>query len=252
MKERRENKKLTSTPSDIKTKQCSKCNKEKAIDEYNKDPVSSDGFRVWCNSCLREIEHYYYNKYKENPASVPNTKPCGVCKIDKPGTEFSRSRSSRDGLTYICKKCAQTIAKRDRIKIREHQKNRLKTDECFRVLTNIRRRVKLAIKANPKKERTIKLLGVSAKEYVNYLKDLFWPGMTWENYGKDGWVIDHIVPVSSFNQSDLDWQNKAFNYKNTQPLWKDDNARKAARLDWSPSESKHELPETLRPLGNKT
>ena len=54
------------------------------------------------------------------------------------------------------------------------------------------------------------------------------------------------MPLSSFDQKEPGWQFKAFHWSNTQALWEDDNRIKRARLDWSPAESKHELPERLK------
>lgn len=43
--------------------------------------------------------------------------------------------------------------------------------------------------------------------------------MNWANHGKI-WEIDHIIPLSSFDLTIEENIYKAFNYKNTQPLFK--------------------------------
>ena len=43
--------------------------------------------------------------------------------------------------------------------------------------------------------------------------------MTWENRGKEGWHLDHIVPCAYFDLSDLSQQKICFHYTNIQPLW---------------------------------
>jgi hypothetical protein len=48
--------------------------------------------------------------------------------------------------------------------------------------------------------------------------------MNFENYGKNGWHIDHIIPLSSAStEKEI---IKLCHYSNLQPLWWDDNIRK--------------------------
>src|SRR5258708_6680707 len=47
----------------------------------------------------------------------------------------------------------------------------------------------------------------------------FKPGMTWENYGRHGWHVDHIRPCNSFDLSDQTELRKCFHFTNLQPLW---------------------------------
>ncbi len=55
--------------------------------------------------------------------------------------------------------------------------------------------------------------------------------MNWENYGRKGWHIDHIIPCSSFDLSDPEEQRKCFHYTNTQSLWEIDNIIKSNKLE---------------------
>ena len=53
--------------------------------------------------------------------------------------------------------------------------------------------------------------------------------MTWDNRGgSDGWQIDHVRPCASFDLSNESEQLECFNYKNTQPMWREDNERKSS------------------------
>lgn len=84
----------------------------------------------------------------------------------------------------------------------------------------------MALKHNYKKTSSIKLLGCSIKQSKQHLQKQFKTGMFWQNYGKNGWEIDHIVPCIKFDLSKISEQKKCFNYKNLQPLWSKENKKK--------------------------
>ena len=56
--------------------------------------------------------------------------------------------------------------------------------------------------------------------------------MSWDNYGQNGWEIDHIIPVSFFQYKSTD--DVEFKYCwslcNFQPLWKKDNIEKLDKI----------------------
>ena len=69
------------------------------------------------------------------------------------------------------------------------------------------------------------LLGYTGHDLRLHLERLFLPEMSWDNYGRTGWVVDHIVPISAFP---LDANPVEVNaLSNLQPLWWTDNARKS-------------------------
>jgi len=53
----------------------------------------------------------------------------------------------------------------------------------------------------------------------NILKT-FEPWMSWKNYGKDGWEIDHKIPISVFNFTKPEHRDfkRCWALKNLQPL----------------------------------
>jgi len=110
--------------------------------------------------------------------------------------------------------------------------NRKETDMGYRILTNLRTRICIAIKKSHsnKSNGTTKLLGCTIPELRKHLENQFAPGMSWDNWARGGWHIDHIIPCASFDLSDPKQQRKCFNYKNLQPLWALDNLKKGARL----------------------
>ncbi|REK64910.1 MAG: hypothetical protein DWQ49_01035, partial [Bacteroidetes bacterium] len=111
-------------------------------------------------------------------------------------------------------------------------RNKRKTDLNYKLTDNLRNRVRKTLNGKSKSKNTLKLLGCSVDFLKKHIESQFEPGMSWENYGFDGWHMDHIVPCASFDLSDPEQQQKCFNYTNLQPLWAKDNISKSAKLDW--------------------
>ena len=110
------------------------------------------------------------------------------------------------------------------------QKQRdLKTDRAISL--NLRNRIYYAVLADgaSKAQSTADLIGCTVQELRQHLEAQFADDMSWENYGRTGWHIDHIRPCASFDLSDPDQQRQCFHYTNLQPLWASDNMRKGDR-----------------------
>lgn len=73
-------------------------------------------------------------------------------------------------------------------------------------------------------------VGCSVAEFRSHLEALFVDGMSWENRGRHGWHIDHVIPISSFDLTDPSERARAYHFSNTQPLWADANRRKARSI----------------------
>jgi hypothetical protein len=87
-----------------------------------------------------------------------------------------------------------------------------------------------AVKAGSKSRGVAALLGCSMDQFCGHLEIHFLPGMSWENYGKTGWEIDHKKPCCSFDLLDISQRQKCFHYSNLQPLWAEDNQKKGKTL----------------------
>jgi hypothetical protein len=107
---------------------------------------------------------------------------------------------------------------------------RLQTDMHFKIRCNLRIRLNKALRGNYKVGSAVKNLGCSIKQLKDYLTARFQNGMTWDNYGKVGWHIDHIRPLSSFNLNNKKDFLQACHYSNLQPLWAKDNLSKGAKI----------------------
>lgn len=114
----------------------------------------------------------------------------------------------------------------NRDSIREKLKLKRKTNINYRLSINLRKRLYDALHKNFKAGSAVRDLGCSLEKLKIHLETQFKNGMSWDNYGINGWHIDHIIPLASFNLSNRSEFLNAFHYTNLQPLWWYDNLKK--------------------------
>ena len=114
---------------------------------------------------------------------------------------------------------------------RVNARNRLreKTDPHFLVLKRLRRRLWFYTKKGWRLHMKA-LVGCSREELKAHLERRFKPGMSWENYGVNGWEIDHLKPCISFDLLDHHQQRLCFHYSNLRPMWAKDNRAKSDKV----------------------
>jgi len=54
--------------------------------------------------------------------------------------------------------------------------------------------------------------------------------MSWDNWTKDGWHIDHIIPLAAFDLTDREQVKQACHYTNLRPMWAEENLSKGAKM----------------------
>jgi|14BtaG_2_1085337.scaffolds.fasta_scaffold49201_3 hypothetical protein len=201
------------------TKHCKRCDTTKTVDQFYKDKSSKDGLQFKCKACVKayseanseEIAIYKKAHYAANREAV-RAKHKAYYQENK---EVLKERSA------------------------EYKRNRLADDPTFRRVGNIRSNLRGILRGTGSHQPTLDLLGCTGPEWRVHLESLWTEGMSWDLYGKgDGkWEIDHVLPVSSFDQSDLEQRKICWHFSNTQPLWHVDNVRKG---DTIPTESTNE------------
>jgi hypothetical protein len=214
------------TQGDIVSKICTKCNTSKPPEGFFKDPRAKDGHRSECKVCSQKDSLRWGRKHPDKVAAFFkkwNSK--------NPGRGAARAKKWRE----------------DHPGARSaYMKNRYQTNPVHRIVTIMRSAQKRALKGVVRTGRTIELMGCSVEQIRELTEVLWWPGMNWTNQSRYGWHWDHITPLDSFDLSNPEQQKIAFHHSNLQPLWADDNHKKNNRLDWTPAESKHPLPERLK------
>lgn len=111
----------------------------------------------------------------------------------------------------------------------KYTKSRRVKDISYNIAILLRQRFTRAIKSGYKLGSAVKNLGCTVDEFKDYLQSKFEPGMSWDNHGRNGWHIDHIIPLSKFNLENREEVLRAVHYTNLQPLWAVDNLRKGNR-----------------------
>ena len=185
-----------------------------------------------CQKCAKKIN--VDEKYKQ----------CSKCKLYKEKTEFGILNKSLDKLSYSCKLCLYSRikqwlyenisivrktkdkwSKNNKESTRLYERNRRKKDKNFQLKANMRGRLNSSFKKFDT-NASIRYLDYSIGDLKNHLESKFTKGMSWENYGKNGWEIDHIKPIILFDLNIEQQQLECFNYKNTRPLLMSINRRK--------------------------
>lgn len=202
-------------------KMCTKCKETKNVEFFSKQKCKPSGYRSHCKTCVRlyqtnnksvkEYKKEYYNKNKDE-----------ILKKQKERTLKTKNKRRERYLKNqeILKEKSRNYKKANRDKVNKYRKNYIPTIHC-KVANLLRGRINKLLKLNNIKKsiKTIELIGCSYEFFNNYIESKFTKGMSWENRGKTGWHLDHIVPCCSFDLLDLEQQKICFHYTNIQPLW---------------------------------
>lgn len=215
----------------MQEKVCTKCGALKPISDYYKKKTGIDGLHSWCKAC---VSSYRASWWKENKEA--QTKRINAWRADNPDRirEYARRWQSKNP--------EKVKAKTDRWKANNPDGYRDKERRSYhKRRSTVRGRIEDSIRANvirgitrqaKRSRKTFDLLGYTAEDLRIHLERLFKPGMSWSNYGRGGWEIDHVIPLAAHNYQgpdDIDFK-KAWSLSNLQPLWGDQNKRKSDKL----------------------
>lgn len=221
-------------------KVCSRCHQEKFLTEFYRDKNAKDGRRADCGECNKNSVSERHRKDPE--AERARQKRWRENNPDKVKEQYKKSRPKMR--EWVRERYAKDEEYRNRVildvrKYKANPKNKEAIQETrkksrqksmqnpkFRISLNLRRRMNTVLKNWTKDSSTIKLVGCTWEELRAHIESQFTEGMTWDNYGKQGWHLDHIVGCANFDLSDPEQQKICFHYTNLQPLWWYDNLLK--------------------------
>lgn len=111
-----------------------------------------------------------------------------------------------------------------------YHKKRYHSDPCFCLSNRLRGNIRKAFHRTGirKRSKSMVFLGCSIDQAKAHIEGQFVTGMSWEI--PNSFHIDHLIPVSAFDLSDLEEARLAFNWRNLQPLTPHSNSVKHATL----------------------
>lgn len=188
-----------------------------------------------CTECIRERDKREYSS--DHPESRARY-------LARARASYRRNRMKRKRTAALMRERRRKDEKLkalDREYMSEYQRTRRRIDPLFRLKSALRCSVygMVVRRSGGESKRTRDLIGCDYNHLKAYLESLWFPGMSWTNYGAyridqpPTWHIDHIRPCDSFDLTDPAQQKACFHYTNLQPLWAADNISKGTRLDWS-------------------
>lgn len=188
--------------------------------------------RFVCNSDCQECRRIKTNdRYHSNPeADIARTRQWAQSNKEKSAehkkawAQGNREQVRRSRLNWL-----NENKDLDREIRRQWKAQKRATSPEYRVLENLRCRLRSVLTRGTKSASTLNLLGCTPEQLTDHLASQFTEGMTWDNYGE--WHVDHIRPCASFDLLDPEQQRQCFHFTNLQPLWAVDNLRKGASYD---------------------
>jgi hypothetical protein len=221
---------------DRNTKKCPRCNTVKRRSDFSRNPARGDGISSHCKECrslmyreqkskILSKSHEYYIKnsewiaekkkiYRKNNPHI--AKLWWAANPQKVAEYKERHRPN-----------FKIWAKKHREKYKHDLRRKVNSVISSTIYKNLKQN-------NGKQgESWTKMLPYSVEQLMRHIEKQFYGGMSWENYGKYGWHIDHKIPRAAFNfraYTDIDFK-KCWALKNLQPMWAHDNHVKRDKLD---------------------
>lgn len=210
-------------------KTCTRCKVKKNSEAFYKHKRTADGLNTRCKLCDSEVKRQYYVKNRDsvNSRALAYNKNNALAKKKRDilYRQMHSEEINAKNAKYYLENRSSVLARR-----RVYQRQRRAVDPIYKLQVILRKRINGALKGNYKTGSAVSDLGCSVVELKQYLENKFQPGMTWNNWSKTGWHIDHIRPLSSFDLTIPSQFKQATHFSNLQPLWAKDNLKKGSSV----------------------
>ena len=163
-------------------------------------------------------------------------KYCKKCDSNKAKTLFNKNKKTKDGFQNHCRQCQSEYHTKWRTEINRegynnYMRNYFANNPEKKIAASLRSRLCNVLNGK-KDEHLVTYLGCTQDFLCNWLEYQFDKNMNWDNYGTY-WVVDHVLPVASFNHENPEDVKKCWNWKNLRPLEKIENIIKKDNIDYS-------------------
>lgn len=208
-------------------KVCRCCKQQKPYSEFYRWKNSSDGYHFYCKECKRQMNEKRYSENKDVLSKRVSISRAIRRQLDPEYDEKIKAYSRKQAKSESYKRANQKYRKVHKDRIAAYESKRVQENIQVRITKRLRTRLHHFVNSvGIYSYHTTELLGCSWEYLRDYLEKQFESGMNWDNYGKNGWVIDHVVPCSYFDMTDDVQVHICFNFRNLQPLWAKDNGSK--------------------------
>ena len=167
------------------------------------------------------------DKFKQRRAAYVQKNKVAVKASQKAYYQKNRAVKIKQAVEYAAKNRDQTNAN-----MRDWHRRKRASDTAYRLRSAVSAHIRYSLAFNKGGQKWETLVDFTLNDLRAHLEKQFVKGMTWENYGRTGWHIDHIQPVTSFDiQSPDDEAFKAcWSLSNLRPLWATENISKGNRI----------------------
>jgi len=177
-------------------KKCAKCENAELLKEFYVCSQATDGLSSWCKTCVKKYQKEHSEKYPEQ----------------RKGYDKAYRKTHKE-------------------QINKRQRENGKNNPTIRLTRSIRSMVNYSLNGRKHGKHLEALVGYTLEELKAHLESLFTEGMSWENYGRGGWVLDHKTPICKWDITSVECQElkDCWSLNNLQPLWELRNKEKGAK-----------------------
>lgn len=233
----------------VQTKICTGCGVPKVLKKFSKAKTGLFGVRGDCKVCEKARKKAYYivhieEKRAKGRASARARKGAAKAyyeanknKIITQTRAYRKANKEKIKIYREVNREKRTIQRKVYQKSHKKERNtynrlRNRIDSKYKLNKNMRTGIWQSLKLSKGGRAWKILVDYTIDDLITHIEKKFVDGMTWDNYGKDGWVIDHKIPISVFNFTNPEHRDfkRCWSLSNLQPMWEHDNCIKHTKL----------------------